>query len=128
MTYDGSRASGARPVFSLFFNMQNKSPAFRRGLCGTHVVYDKVSLTSRSHNKYSIFVKIMQVQQKNPLFREDFSCLWSCIYKPNSVFRPKPEDSNLSRPKLALWLKRFSPICIKARSCTRVKILPFHSH
>jgi len=35
-------------------------------------------------------------------------------------------DSHLSRSLIAEGLKRFSPTWVGARSCTRVRILPFH--
>ena len=75
-------------------------------------VYDKCkskSLLPHTHKMSIAYCKKNARKiEKSSLGREDFSCFWSCIYKPNSVIQPKSDESNLSRSGITVRLKRFS--------------------
>jgi len=77
---------------------QHKTKDAPRGVfCGTYVVYDKCkNHLLHSREKYSTLLIKMQVIQKNPLLREDFSCF--CLVPISRILCP-----NLSRG-IAIYL------------------------
>lgn len=73
---------------------------------------------------------MQQNKKKTASFRAPFPCCCLHSYKPNSVpKRPAGRfgDNHLSGSVVADTLERFKPTEVGIRSCTRVRILPFHS-